>query len=70
MNFMLPPANVMDNSEEVLKKMLQGLKGKCYSDKAYLSKLFSYFYQQGLHLVNKIRENMKNQLNPLKDKII
>ena len=69
MNFMLTPANVMDNNELVLKKMLKGLKGKCYGDKGYLSKLFAFFYQQGLHLVTKIRENMKPQLVPINDKI-
>nr|WP_310587875.1 IS982 family transposase [Emticicia agri] len=69
MNFTLTPANVMDNNEHLLKKMFKGLKGKCYGDKGYLSKLFTFFYQQGLHLVTKIRENMKNQLISVNDKI-
>lgn len=29
MNFMLTPTNVMDNNEQVLKKMLKGLAGEC-----------------------------------------
>ena len=69
MNFMLTPANVMDNNEQILKKLLKGLKGKCYGDKEYLSKLFAFFYQQGLHLVTKIRENMKNQFMEINDKV-
>lgn len=69
MNFILTPANVMDNNEQLLKKMLKGLKGKCYGDKGYLSKLFAFFYQQGLHLVTKIRENMKNQFIEINDKV-
>lgn len=69
MNFMLTPANVMDNNEQVLKKMLKGLKGKCFGDKGYISKLFAFLYQQGLQLITKIRANMKNQLIPVKDKI-
>lgn len=69
MNFTLTPANVMNNNELLLKKMLKGLKGKYYGDKVYLSKLFTFFYQQGLHLVTKIRENMKNQFISINDKI-
>lgn len=68
-NFMLTPASVADNNESLLKKMLKGLKGKCFGDKGYISKLFSYFYEQGLQLVHKIRGNMKNQLMYLNDKI-
>ncbi|WP_337044610.1 transposase [Emticicia sp. 17c] len=70
MNFALTPANVMDNNVHLLKKMFKGLKGKCYGDKGYLSKLFTLFYQQGMHLVTKIRENMKTQfVGNLKPKI-
>lgn len=58
-NSALTPASVADNNETLLKKMLKGLRGKCFGDKGYISKLFSYFYQQGLQLVHKIRGNMK-----------
>lgn len=68
-NFMLTPASVADNNENLLKKMLKGLKGKCFGDKGYISKLFSFFYEQGLQLVHKVRANMKNQIMNLNDKI-
>lgn len=69
MNFTLTSASVADNNETLLKKMLKGLKGKCFGDKGYISKLFSYFYEQGLQLVHKTRSNMKNQIMYLNDKI-
>lgn len=69
MNFMVTSANVADNNETLLKKMLLGLKGKCFGDKGYIAKLFVYFYEQGLQLVHKIRGNMKSQLMALNDKI-
>jgi hypothetical protein len=40
-------------------------KGRC----GYLSKLFEEFYEQGLHLVTKIRKNMTNILMDLDDKV-
>lgn len=69
MNYLITPANIADNNDGVLRKLLKGLRGKCYADKGYLSKLFESFYQQGLHIVTKLRKNMKNQLVDLTDKI-
>lgn len=69
MNFLITPANVADNNEEVLRRLLRKLTGKCYADKGYLSKLFESFYQQGLHIVTKIRKNMRNTLMDLDDKL-
>jgi hypothetical protein len=65
----LTPANVSDNDEKLLKKMLKNLKGKCFGDKGYLTKLFEEFYLQGLTLITKVRKNMKNKLIKLDDKI-
>lgn len=69
MNFLITPANVSDNNDEVLRRLLGRLQGCCYADKGYLSKLFEEFYQQGLRLVTKVRSNMKNQLLALDDKL-
>lgn len=68
-NFELTSANVSDNNAELLQKIFKDLKGTCYGDKGYLSKLFDYFYQAGLKIVTKIRSNMKNILMPLDEKI-
>ncbi len=69
MTYLITPASVSDNNETVLRRLLKGLRGKCYEDKGYLSKLFAEFYEQGLHLVTKIRKNMTNILMDLKDKV-
>jgi hypothetical protein len=64
-NCMFTAGNVADNNHEVLTQLLEGLKGECYGDKGYLSKLFEQFYRQGLHLITKAKSNMKNKLIPL-----
>jgi hypothetical protein len=67
--FLITPANVADNNQQVLDYLLKGLLGKCYGDKGYLSSLLEQLLQQGLHLVTKLRKNMKNMLLSLSDKI-
>jgi hypothetical protein len=67
--FLITPANVADNNPQVLSLLLSGLKGKCYGDKGYLSSLFEELLEEGLHLVTKVRRNMKNMLLALHDKV-
>lgn len=67
--FLITPANVADNNQQVLASLLTNLKGKCYGDKGYLSSLLEELLEQGLHLVAKARRNMKNMLLSLADKI-
>jgi hypothetical protein len=69
MNFLLTPGNVADNNEEVLNTWLLDLKGECYGDRGYLTKLFEFFYEKGLTLVTKIRSNRKNVLVKMDQKI-
>lgn len=69
MNFLITPANVADNNESVLKKLSSKLRGKCYADKGYITRLFEPFYRQGLHIITKVRKNMKNQLMDIDDKL-
>lgn len=66
-NFLFTKGNVADNNQAVLRELLTGLKGQCFGDKGYITKLFEEFYQQGLHLITKVRGNMKNRLIPLAD---
>lgn len=61
-SFGLTSGNVADNNQELLRKLLGQLDGCCVGDKGYLSKLFSFFYENGLHLLTKPRKNMKNKL--------
>lgn len=66
-NSLFTQGNVADNNHEVLKHLLADLQGQCFGDKAYITKLFEMFYEQGLQLVTKVRSKMKNQLMPLTD---
>ena len=68
-NFMITTANVMDNNPDVLTHLLSELRGNCYGDKGYLSKLYEKFYNSGLKLVTKLRKNMKNKLMNLSDRL-
>lgn len=67
--FLITPANVADNNPKVLSFLLSGLKGKCYGDKGYLTCLLEQLLEEGLHLVTKVRRNMKNMLLSLQDKV-
>jgi len=67
-SFLFTPANVGDNNHKVLGHLLDRLKGACYGDRGYLSKLFEEFYSNGIKLVTKIKKNMKNALIPLHGK--
>jgi len=68
-NFIITPGNITDNNDQALRTLLAGCKGKCYADKGYLTKLFEELYEQGLHLITKLRKNMKNKLFLFTDKI-
>jgi len=62
--FLTTPANVADNNPKVLGYLLKGLEGKCYGDKGYLSFLLGELLEEGLHLVAKVRRNMKAAPHP------
>ena len=67
--FQVTPANTDDR--QPVPKLTQGLTGKLFGDKGYLSKkLFETLMEQGLQLITRVKRNMKNQLMPLEDKIL
>ena len=68
-NFVLTPGNVADNNGTMLTELLADLKGQCFGDRGYLTKLFATFYAQGLQIVTELRRRMKNVLMPLGDKL-
>lgn len=70
LNFEITAGNVQDNNPQLLTKLLKNLQGKLYGDKGYISQCFEQFYQQGLHLVTKLRSNMKNKLMDLRDRFM
>ena len=64
-------ANVDDRETLKNEKFLEKIKGKLYADKGYVSqKLTELLFVDGLHLITGIRNNMKNSLLELKDKIL
>jgi len=71
LNFMITPGNVDDREPLKNQKFIEKIKGNLYGDKGYVSKaLTELLFIDGLHLVTGIRNNMKNVLMEMKDKIM
>lgn len=71
LNFVITPGNTDDREPLKNKSFIKALKGKLYGDKGYISKeLTKILFMDGLHLITSIRNNMKNTLMELKDKIL
>lgn len=71
LNFVITPGNTDDREPLKNKSFIKALKGKIYADKGYISnQLTQVLFLDGLHLITSIRNNMKNVLMELKDKIL
>jgi len=71
LNFVITQANVDDREPLKNKKFVKKIRGKLYADKGYVGqKLTELLFIDGLHLITSIRNNMKNVLMELKDKIL
>ncbi len=71
LNFVITPGNVDDREPLINKRFIERLKGKLYADKGYISKaLTEVLFVDGIHLITQIRNNMKNVLMEMKDKIL
>jgi len=69
--FVVTPGNTDDREPLRDKKFLEKVKGKLYADKGYISQsLTELLFVDGLHLITHIRNNMKNVLMEMKDKIL
>ncbi len=67
--FRLTPANVDDRKP--VPDMTKKLTGKLFGDRGYISqKLCELLFDNGVHLITKIKKNMKNKLLPIMDKIL
>lgn len=65
----ITPGNVDDR--QPVPEMAKKLFGKLFGDKGYISKkLFDELFASGLQLITGIRNNMKNKIMPLFDKLI
>lgn len=71
LDFMFTQANVDDRSPLKNDNFHRRIFGKIYGDKGYVGKdLFEKMFVDGVHLVTKIRKNMKNSLMLLNDRIM
>ena len=57
--FKLTPGNVADNNHNLLESIADKLQGFLFADKGYISKIAASLKQKGLHLITRLRKNMK-----------
>ncbi len=71
LDFMITRASEDDRAPLKQGNILKKIFGSLYGDKGYISKeLVEMLFDQGLHLVTGIRNNMKNVLMGMRDKIL
>lgn len=59
--FQITPGNVADNKADLLEKLTAHLKGFLLGDAGYISSIAQQLKERGLHLITKLRQNMKLQ---------
>jgi hypothetical protein len=65
----LTPGNVDDRKP--VPRMAKRLRGKLFGDRGYISaSLTELLFEQGLHLITRLRKNRKNRLVHLSDKLL
>lgn len=71
LDFVITQANVDDRAPLKQENFLKKIFGSLYGDKGYISKeLAAMLFDQGVHLVTGIRNNMKNVMMTIRDKIL
>jgi len=69
--FVITPGNIDDRQPLKDGNFLNKISGKLFGDNGYLSKdLVEKLFVDGIHLITGIRNNMKNQLMTIHDKIM
>ena len=67
----LTPGNVDDRAPLIDSEFTEKLFGKLFADRGYISQdLFEKLFVDDIHMVTKIKKNMKNSLINLHDKIL
>lgn len=71
-DFLLTPGNQDDRTPLKMKNFIKKLWGKLYGDKGYIGQqLFTDLFADGVHLITKLKKNMKTKLvTPLNDAIM
>ncbi|MFK7933492.1 MAG: IS982 family transposase [Saprospiraceae bacterium] len=64
--FKFSSGNTADNHHNLLESIAENMQGFLFGDKGYISKIAASLKQRGLHLITKLRKNMKKkqQLTP------
>ena len=71
LNFTFTPRNVGDREPLKQGKFLDNIKGKLCAEKGYIGQaLFENLFLNGIQLVTKVKNNMKNSLLSIADKIL
>lgn len=71
LSFHLSGGNVSDSNKNLVLKLTKGLWGKLFGDKGYISHpLVNLLLEKSIHLITGIRNNMKNKLMEMADKIL
>jgi len=71
LNFAITQANVDDREPLKSEGFLRAVFGKLFADKGYISeKLANILFVNDIHLITSIRNNMKNSLMAMNDKIM
>ena len=71
LNFMFTSGNVDDREPLKQGEFLENIKGKLCADKGYIGQaLFENPFLNGIQLVTKVKNNMKNSLMSIADKIL
>lgn len=71
LDFMITQGNVDDREPLKQKSFHDNIFGKLFGDKGYISQsLFEQLFIDGVHLITKIRKNMKNSLMHIHDKVM
>lgn len=71
LNFVITQANVDDRTPLKKKSFLEKIYGKLFAHKGYIGKdLMQMLFVDGVHLITNIKNNMKNSLMTMSDKIL
>lgn len=71
LDFVLTPGNVDDREPLTGTNLLNKIYGKLFADRGYISQsLFEKLFIDGIHLITKLRKNMKNSLMHISDKLM
>lgn len=71
LSFHLTRGNISDRNKNLVLRLTKGLWGKLFGDKGYISQqLVELLLEKSIHLITGIRNNMKNKLINMADKIL